>query len=108
MWFFRPCLHVYFICGGIGKEKIRSSVFVRNLSDLELDVIECFLSKLQGHSVKRKHENRIIWKGDNEGVISVRRLYSLLGIDGKFHFRLKIVWNSWNPSKVSFFTWEGC
>ena len=31
--------------------------FVRNLNDWELGVMECFLSKLQGHSVKRERED---------------------------------------------------
>ena len=82
--------------------------FVRNLNDWELGVMECFLSKLQGHSVKRGQEDRVVWKGDNKGVFFVRGLYSLLVIDETIPFPLKIVWNSWIPSRVSFFSWEAC
>ena len=70
--------------------------------------MECFLSKLQGHSVKREQEDRVVWKGDNKGVFFVRGLYSLLVIDETIPFPLKIVWNPWIPSRVSFFSWEAC
>ena len=41
--------------------------FVRNLNDWELGVMERFLSKLQGQSVKREKDDRIVWKGDTKG-----------------------------------------
>ena len=77
---------------------------VRNLNDCELGVMKCFLSKLQGHLVKREQEDRVVWKGYSKGVFSVRGLYSLLENDSTIPFLLKIVWNPWIPSKVSFFT----
>ena len=52
--------------------------------------------------------NRVVWKGDSKGVFFVRELYSLLEIDGTIPFLLKIIWNSWIPLKMSFFTWEAC
>ena len=45
--------------------------FVRNLNDWELGAMEHFLSLLQG-SVKREQEDRVVWKGGNKGVFSVR------------------------------------
>ena len=77
---------------------------VRNLNDCELGVMKCFLSKLQGHLVKREQEDRVVWKGYSKGVFSVRGLYSLLENDSTIPFFWKIVWNPWIPSKVSFFT----
>ena len=69
--------------------------------------MECFLSKLQRQSIKRKQEDRIVWKRGNKGVFFLQ-LYSLLETDGTIPFPLKIVQNPWIPSKVNFFSWEAC
>ena len=58
--------------------------------------------------MKRKKEDRVVWKEDNKGVFFVRELYSLLEIDHTNPFPLKIIWNSWIRVKVSFLTWEAC
>ena len=50
----------------------------------------------------------MVWKSGNKGVFSVKGLYSVLETGGTTPFPLKIVWNPWIPSKVSFFTWEAC
>ena len=81
--------------------------FVRNLNDWELDVIERFLSKLQGQTMKRKEENRVVWKEDCKGVFSIRGLYSLLGTNYatlSFKDNMELM----DSFKVSFFTWEAC
>ena len=70
--------------------------------------MERFLSLLQGHSVKREQEDRMVWKGESKGVFFVKVFYSLLETGGSIIFPLKIVWNPWIPSKVSFFTQEVC
>ena len=70
--------------------------------------MERFLSLLQGHSMKREQEDTVVWKGGNKGVFSVKGLYSVLENGCTTLFPLKIVWNPWIPSKVSFFTWEVC
>ena len=66
--------------------------------------MERFLSLLQGHSVKREQEDRMVWKGESKGVFFVKVFYSLLETGGSIIFPLKIVWNPWIPSKVSLFT----
>ncbi|RVX20415.1 DnaJ-like subfamily C member 7 [Vitis vinifera] len=43
---------------------------LRNLNDWELGVIEGFLSKLQGQTIKMEEEDRVVWKEDNKGVFS--------------------------------------
>ena len=67
--------------------------------------MERFFSKLQGQTMK---EDKIVWKEDNKGVFFVRGFYLLLEIDCTTLFALKIIWNSWIPLKVSFFTQEAC
>ena len=67
--------------------------FVRNLNDWELGILECFLSKLQGHLVKREQEDRVMWKGYSKVVFSIKGLYSLPETDRTIPFPLKKVWN---------------
>ena len=50
----------------------------------------------------------MVWKGGSKGVFSVKGLYFVLETGGTTPFHLKIVWNPWIPSKVSFLTWEAC
>ena len=78
--------------------------FVKNLNDWELVVMEQFLLKLQGQTMKREKEDTVVRKGDSKGVFSMRELYSLLKTGCVIPFPLKIIWKSWIPSNVSFFT----
>ena len=52
--------------------------------------MERFLSKLQGQTMKRVEEDKVVWKGDNKEVFSVRGLYSMLEIDYTIPSPLKI------------------
>ena len=56
----------------------------------------------------KREEDRVVWKGDSKGVFSIRGPYSMLGTHCIVPFLLKIIWNSWISSNVSFFTWEAC
>ena len=44
--------------------------------------------------MKRKEEDRVVWKEDSKGVFSVKGFYSLLELDYTTPFPLKIIWNS--------------
>ena len=66
--------------------------------------MERFPSKVQGQTMKREEEDGVVWKGDNKGVFLVRGLYFMLETNYTILFSLKIIWTSWIPSKVSFFT----
>ena len=70
--------------------------------------MERFLSLLPRHSMKREQKDRVVWKGGNKGVFSIKGLYFVLENGCTTPFPLKIVWNPWIPSKASFFTWEAC
>ena len=50
----------------------------------------------------------MVWKGDSIKVFTIRKFYSLLEISCVTPFPLMIIWNSWIPTKMSFFTWEAC
>ncbi|RVW90726.1 hypothetical protein CK203_046435 [Vitis vinifera] len=63
-----------------------------------------FLSKLQGQTMKREEEDRVLWEEDSKGLFFVRGVYSLLETDYTTPFPLKIIWNSWIPLKSGIFS----
>ena len=57
-----------------GEGGIWNFLFVRNLNDWELADMEWFLYLLQGQTLKREEEDRVLWKGDGKGFFSLRGL----------------------------------
>ena len=68
--------------------------FARHLNGKELDIVECFLFELHGQSVNREEYDKVIWKGNSKGKISVKDLYSLLESNCAYPFLLGIILNS--------------
>ncbi|RVW13119.1 hypothetical protein CK203_108691 [Vitis vinifera] len=80
--------------------------FVRNLNDWELGchgALPFFTSRTFS---EKEQEDKVVWKVGAKGVFSVKGLYFVLETGGTTPFPLKIVWNPWIPSKVSFLTWR--
>ena len=48
----------------------------------------------------------MVWKASKNEVFSVRSFYNALEDKGEVTFPSKIIWDSWAPTKVSFFSWE--
>ena len=48
----------------------------------------------------------MVWKASKNEVFSVRSFYNALEDNGEVTFPSKIIWDSWAPTKVSFFSWE--
>ena len=46
------------------------------------------------------------WMNLSNNKFSIDFLYKMLESGGMFNFPKSVVWNSWMPSKVSFFVWE--
>ena len=67
--------------------------FAKNLNDWELDSMEMFLLKLQGHLVNREQNDKVVWNGDSKGSFSVRSFYTLSEPDCATHFLVEIIWN---------------
>lgn len=78
--------------------------FSRALNDWELDLVECFLLSLQGRSVWGEEEDKVIWIGSKNEKFSVKALYSTLETKSTMSFPATVIWNSWVPSKVGFFS----
>ena len=53
-------------------------LFARAFNDWEIDVVERLLQKIHAFRVQREKEDRVIWTTSNDGVFSVKSLYSLL------------------------------
>ena len=83
-----------------------SPCFSRNFHDRELDVVNNFFLKLSEFGRFREKEDKMVWKATKNGMFSVRSFYNALENVGEVTFPSKIIWNSWVPTKVSFFAWE--
>ena len=77
--------------------------FTRHFNDWELDIIETFFSMLRGNLVRRDDNNKVVWKDDKKGLLSVKSFYEVLDVGRLVIFPKNIIWNSWIPSKVNFF-----
>ena len=80
--------------------------FSRPLNDLEIEMVECFLSRIQDKVVIEEREDEVFWAVTKSGSFSVKSLYSILEEVRISRFPTSIVWNTWVPPKVSFFAWE--
>ena len=80
--------------------------FSRRLNDCEADMVERFFLRLQKWRVSRNEEDRLVWVGEKSGKFFVKALYNVLQLNGPSNFLVAIIWNSWVPPKVSFFSWE--
>ena len=74
----------------------------------ELDIVETFFSMLSGNLVRREDNYKVVWKDDKKGLFFVKSFYEVLDLGRTVIIPKKIIWNSWVPSKVSFFffAWE--
>ena len=80
--------------------------FSRPLNDLEIEMVECFLSRIQDKVVIEEREDEVFWAVTKSGSFSVKSLISILEEVRVSPFPTSIVWNDWVPPKVSFFAWE--
>ena len=74
----------------------------------KLDTVETFFSMLSGNLVRREDNYKMVWKDDKKGLFFVKSFYEVLDLGRTVIVPKKIIWNSWVPSKVSFFffAWE--
>lgn len=65
-----------------------------------------FLTRIQKHPMKQNGEDSLVWKDSKEGNFSVKSFYTFLKLEGERDFSMKVIWNSWIPTKMKFFAWE--
>ena len=87
---------------GGGWTPLFSGVF----NDWELELMECFLQKIQAVRVHRDVEDRVMWTTSRCGTFSVKSLYSILELGNSPLFPSGSVWRLSAPPKVAFFAWE--
>ena len=80
--------------------------FSRWLNDWEVEIVECFLLRLQGWRVCRDEEDKLLWTGPKNEKFSIETLYNALEPGNHAAFPTKVIWNSWVSPKMSFFAWE--
>ena len=80
--------------------------FLRAFNDWEVELVECFLQKIQVFKVQREVEDRMIWIASRCGTFTVRSLYSILELRDSPLFPCGSIWWASVPPKVAFFAWE--
>ncbi|RVX16551.1 hypothetical protein CK203_005906 [Vitis vinifera] len=81
-------------------------VIPKKFHDWELEVVGDFLTRIQKHPMKQNGEDSLVWKDSKEGNFSVKSFYTFLKLEGERDFSMKVIWNSWIPTKMKFFAWE--
>ena len=56
--------------------------------------------------MKQNGEDSLVWKDSKEGNFSVKSFYTFLKLEGERDFSMKVIWNSWIPTKMKFFARE--
>ena len=81
--------------------------FSRPLNDWEIEIVECFLSRIQDKVVVEEREDEVFWAVTKNGSFSVKSLISILEEVRVSTFPTSIVWDAWVPPKVGFFCLGG-
>ena len=77
--------------------------FSRPFNDWEVTEVENFLPMIQPWRVVSNREDRMVLKGSNLGIYSVKLLYEVLNHTASRSFPAISVWNPLVPLKVGFF-----
>ena len=80
--------------------------FSRAFNDWKIEMVECFILKIQAFRVQREDEDKVVWTTSKSGAFSVKSLYSILEPGGSFLFPYGSIWRANVSPKVAFFAWE--
>ena len=80
--------------------------FSRPFNDWEVDEVHRFLLSLNGKSVLRDVEDRVLWIETKCGKFSIKSLYKALVSSPPVFFPSNVIWKACVQPKVSFFRWE--
>ena len=81
-------------------------LFSRAFNDWKIEMVECFILKIQAFRVQREDEDKVVWITSKSGAFSVKSLYSILEPGGSFLFPYGSIWRANVSPKVAFFAWE--
>ena len=80
--------------------------FTRSLNDWEIDEVQNFINLISRKKINRLETDRLLSKGDKNGIFSIKANFKLLENGNLKSIPLKVLWNGCVPPKVCFFTWE--
>ena len=60
--------------------------FSRAFNDWKIEMVECFILKIQAFRVQREDEDKVVWTTSKSGAFSVKSLYSILEPGGSSLF----------------------
>ena len=81
-------------------------LFSRAFNDWEVELVECFLQKIQAFRVCRDVKDRVIWINSKCGTFSVKSFYSILEPGDSPLLPSGSIWRASVSPKVTFFAWE--
>ena len=79
--------------------------FTRPFNDWEMEEVLNFIDSQHKKSLPAK-KDIMIWKLTKDGNFLVKSSFDHLERGSQQNMPLKVVWNSYIPSKVGFFGWE--
>ena len=68
-----------------------------------MEQVQNFVGLLNNKHPFLREKNKLVWKGNKNGQFSVRGYYNSLEEGALLKALVKILWNPYVPSKVSFF-----
>ena len=77
--------------------------FSKPLNDRDIEIVQCFLTRLQDKVVVVEGEDKVSWVKTKSGSFFVKPLHSILEARSVESIPTSVVWNVWIPPKVSFF-----
>ena len=79
--------------------------FFRHLNVWELEETNVFFGRLHDYSISLGNDDSMVWFETKNDYFSVKSFYSSTSRRAK-PFPYGVVWNSWAPTRASFFAWK--
>ena len=80
--------------------------FLRPFNDWEMEQVQNFVGLLNNKHTFPRKKDKLVWKGNKNDQFPVRGYYNNLEEGALLKAPMKILWNPYVPSKVSFYAWE--
>ena len=89
-----------------GGDGVWNSRFNRGFNDWELESVQIFFGFLNSKKGNPQKRDNIVWKLAKNGSFTIKENFNYLERGNRPLVLIKLLWNSYVPTKVSFFTWE--
>ena len=80
--------------------------FTRSFNDWAIHKVQNFINLISQKKINQLESDRLLWKGDKNGIFSIKANCKLLEGENLKSIPLKVLSNGCVPPKVCFFAWE--